>query len=87
VVEQIAGGNQNFDLVITDLSMPKISGLTVLCAIKAAFPTVEVIVIAAFGNEETEEKAMGQSAFAFVHKPLDPEDFLRLVDRAIKAHI
>ena len=84
VVEEMSGRKQKFDIVITDLSMPKISGLTVLSAVKGAFPSVEVVVITAFGDQETEEKAMRQGAFAFVHKPLDPEAFLSLVDSAIK---
>ena len=83
-VEEMTSRKQKFDIVITDLSMPKISGLTVLSAVKGAFPSVEVIVITAFGDQETEEKAMRQGAFAFVHKPLNPEEFPSLVDSAIK---
>ena len=83
-VEEMSERKKAFDIVITDLSMPKISGLTVLSAVKGAFPSVEVVVITAFGDQETEEKAMRQGAFAFVHKPLDPEAFLSLIDSAIK---
>jgi DNA-binding NtrC family response regulator len=83
-VEATADRKQKFDIVITDLSMPKISGLTVLRAVKGAFPGVEVIVITAFGDQETEEKAMRQGAFAFVQKPLDPEKFLSLITSAMK---
>ena len=83
-VEEMADRKQKFDLVITDLSMPKISGFTVLSAVKAVLPSVEVIVITAFGDEETQEKALREGAFAFVHKPLNPEEFLSLIDSAIK---
>jgi DNA-binding NtrC family response regulator len=84
-VEEMIGRKQMFDLVITDLSMPKINGLTVLSAVKTAFPSVDVIVITAFGDKETQEKAMRQGALAFVHKPLNSEEFLSLIDGAIKA--
>lgn len=84
-VEQMTDRKQTFDLVITDLSMPMIGGLTVLNAITAAVPSMAVIVITAFGDEGTEEKAMRQGAFAFVRKPLNLETFLCLIDRAIEA--
>jgi DNA-binding NtrC family response regulator len=84
-VKAITNGENQFDLVITDLSMPKINGLTVLIAIKTAFPRIQVIVITAFGNDEIQEKAMREGAFAFVHKPLNSNDFLGLVGNAIKA--
>ena len=84
-MEEMVGRQQKFDVVITDLSMPMISGLTVLNAVKVAFPSVRVIVITAFGDEETQEKAMRQGAFAFVRKPLNSKDFLDLIDKAIKA--
>jgi DNA-binding NtrC family response regulator len=84
-VEEMIGRKLMFDLVITDLSMPKINGLTVLSAVKTAFPSVDVIVITAFSDEETQEKAMRQGALAFVHKPLNSEKFLNLIDGAIKA--
>jgi DNA-binding NtrC family response regulator len=84
VMEEMTGQRQKFDMVITDLSMPKINGLTILSAVKTAFPSLEVIVITAFGDEETQEKAMRQGALAFVHKPLNSEEFLSLIDRVIK---
>jgi DNA-binding NtrC family response regulator len=81
--EELANCRHKFDLVITDLSMPKISGLSVLAAIKGAFPHVNVIVITAFGDEATELKAMQEGAFAFVHKPLDTAMFLSLIEQAL----
>jgi DNA-binding NtrC family response regulator len=83
-VEELRNAPQPFDLVITDLFMPKISGITVLSAIKTAFADMEVIVITAFGDEATQSKAMQQGAFAFIHKPLDLEEFFSLVERALK---
>jgi two-component system, NtrC family, response regulator HydG len=81
VAEAMRKRKEEFDLVITDLSMPMIDGLAVLAAIKTAFSSVPVIVITAFGDETTQAKAKQQGAFAFVHKPLDHEKFLSLVER------
>ena len=81
----IQNQKQAFDVVITDLSMPMISGMAVLNAVKAAFPAVQVIVITAFGDQLTKTNALRDGAFAFIHKPLDSVGFLGLVERAVTA--
>ena len=84
-IVEIQNRKQDFNLVITDLSMPMISGLAILSAIKTAFPRVQVIVITAFGDDATQTKAIQQGAFAFINKPLDAEEFLAVVERAVAA--
>jgi DNA-binding NtrC family response regulator len=84
-LEKIQNRKHEFDLVITDLSMPLIGGLAVLSAVKTAFPSVPVIVITAFGDQLTQANALRNGACAFVQKPLDPEEFLAVVARAMKA--
>jgi DNA-binding NtrC family response regulator len=84
-VEEIQNRHQEFDLVITDLSMPMISGMAVLKAVKTAFPHMAVIVITAFGDQVTQTNALREGAYAFVNKPLDLEEFLGVVKRAIGA--
>jgi DNA-binding NtrC family response regulator len=84
-VEEMTGRKEKFDVVITDLLMPIISGLTVMKAAKVAFPRVPVILITAFGDEENQRNALRQGAFAFVRKPLNSGDFISLIDSAIKA--
>ena len=84
-VEMIQSRKQTFDLVVTDLSMPSISGMAVLNAVKTAFPRLEVIVITAFGDQLTQANALRDGAFAFVQKPIDPEEFLGMVERAMVA--
>jgi DNA-binding NtrC family response regulator len=84
-VEIIQNRKHTFDLVITDLSMPRISGMAVLNAAKTAFPRLEVIVITAFGDQLTQANALRDGAFAFVQKPLDPEEFIGMVERALVA--
>jgi len=86
-LEAIQGQNQGVDLVVTDLSMPETSGRTLLNAIKTAFPRTEVIVITAFGDELAKSNAIRDGAYAFVDKPLDPPEFLGLVERAIGANL
>ena len=58
-------------LVITDVVMPRMSGLELLEAIRRKLPTLPVIVMTAHGTLETWRRATVHGAFAYLPKPLD----------------
>lgn len=68
-----------FDLVITDLLMPHISGLAFLGRVKAKFPKTKVIVSSADIQDATAQKARTLGAAAFVPKPVEAEELQRVV--------
>ncbi len=68
-----------FDLVLTDLKMPRVDGLAVLHHVRAEHPGTQVIVLTAFGTVETAVEAMKAGAFDFLQKPLGSPTELRLV--------
>ncbi len=74
-----------FDLVITDLLMPHISGLAFLGQVKAKFPRTKVIVSSADIQDATAEKARALGAAAFVPKPVETEELQRIV-RLVLSH-
>lgn len=59
------------DLVIIDLSMPFISGLTTVHTIHNHFPKLPIIVLTGFGSPEVRAECLSQGAVAFLEKPLD----------------
>nr|MBA3601154.1 sigma-54-dependent Fis family transcriptional regulator [Acidobacteriota bacterium] len=71
------------DCVITDLRMPKLSGLELLEKIKTANAEIPVIVITAFGEVETAVTAMKAGAFDYINKPFNRDEILLTVERAI----
>lgn len=76
--------NENdFDCVITDLRMPKLSGLELLEKIKAANSELPVIVITAFGEVETAVTAMKTGAFDYINKPFNRDEILLTIERAV----
>jgi two-component system NtrC family response regulator len=73
-----------FDLVLTDLMLPGLSGIDVLKHIKTQFPSTTVIVLTAFGTVETAVEAMKAGAFDYLTKPVDNEELLLAVNRALE---
>jgi DNA-binding NtrC family response regulator len=73
-------------LVITDLKMPGISGLDLLKQTLAAHPETTVILITAFGTIETAVEAMKAGAYDYITKPIDYEQLVLVVNRAMERH-
>ncbi len=75
---------EKFDLVITDLKMPGISGIEVLRQIRKTSPDIPVLVITAFGNVETAVEAMKEGANDFIGKPFHRDQLLLAVEKALE---
>jgi two-component system, NtrC family, response regulator HydG len=75
---------QPFDLVITDVRMPKLSGLDFLKAHMAIFPGVPVVLMTAFGTVEDAVWAMKFGAVDFLTKPFKRQTLLHAVEMALK---
>jgi DNA-binding NtrC family response regulator len=78
-----AGKVSEFDLVVSDIRMPGVTGLEVLegvCTLKKCPP---VILITAFGNPETHELAKSYGAAAILDKPFELERLVAEVDRVL----
>jgi len=73
----------DFDCVITDLRMPKLTGLEFLEKIKTANAEIPVIVITAFGEVETAVAAMKAGAFDYINKPFNRDEILLTLERAL----
>ena len=76
-------GTKEVDCVITDLRMPKVSGLELLEKVKASDKEIPVIVATAFGEVETAVSAMKLGAFDYINKPFNHDEILLTVERAL----
>jgi DNA-binding NtrC family response regulator len=72
------------DLMILDLQMPKVDGLTVLRTLKEKRIEVPVVVISAFATVERAVEAMKAGALDFITKPFDPTHLELVVERALE---
>ena len=75
--------SNEIDCVITDLKMPKLSGLELLDKIKERSSENPVIVITAFGEVETAVAAVKAGAFDYINKPFNRDEILLTVERAL----
>jgi len=71
-IEKFRGGK--FDLVITDMRMPKAGGMEVLKGVKGIRPETRVIVVTAYGTVRTAVEAMKEGASDFLMKPFSLDD-------------
>ncbi len=79
---------RSFDLMITDLKMPGMSGLVLLERAKEQQPDLEVIVLTAHGTVDTAVEAMKKGAFDFLQKPVSsPAELRLLAERALERRV
>jgi two-component system response regulator FlrC len=72
-----------YSMVVTDMTMPKRSGLELLKDVKALKPEVPVLMVTAYATIETAIEAMKQGAFEYIQKPFKSDVFTFKVDRAL----
>jgi DNA-binding NtrC family response regulator len=72
------------DLVISDMRMPGMDGLSLLQAFKRKEPEVEVILMTAYGTVQKAVQAMKAGAYDYLAKPFEPDEVLLTVARALE---
>jgi DNA-binding NtrC family response regulator len=73
-----------FDAVITDITMPGMSGMEVLSKIRERSEGLPVIVITAYGTIESAVEAMKQGAFDYITKPFNRDELRLTLDKALR---
>ena len=76
--------NGQFDIVLSDINMPVMDGLTLLEKIPDVNPDIRAVMVSAYGDMENIRTAMNRGAFDFVTKPIDFTDLKITIERAIE---
>ena len=82
-IEILSKREKHFDLVITDLHMPFVNGLTIVSTVHKFFPTLPVVVMTAFANPEMRTACLEQHAVAFLEKPMGSEELIAALEAAL----
>ncbi len=77
---------ETYDAVLTDLSMPGLSGRELLNYVQERHPATPVIVISGMPEGGYGQEVIDMGAFAFFHKPFKLEEIEEAVERAIAQH-
>jgi DNA-binding NtrC family response regulator len=72
-----------YDLIITDLKMPRMNGLDLLRNIRALSPQAAVVILTAYGEWTTYMNAMDSGAVDYLNKPVRREDILMVARKAL----
>jgi len=73
-----------YDLIITDMNMPKVGGLELLKNVKQITPDTVVVIITAFGTTESAVEAMKLGAYDYIQKPFQMDDIRLVVKNALE---
>ena len=72
---------QKYDVIITDMKMPGLTGIQVLKIIKAHNPEAKVIIITGYGDVDTAIAAVNNGAYAFFGKPVNIAELIETLEK------
>jgi two-component system, response regulator, stage 0 sporulation protein F len=75
------------ELIITDLNMPEMNGLTFLRELNRDHPASNVIMITAYGEIESYLEALNLGAFEYINKPIKLDDLKKVMHKIFKEQI
>ena len=75
--------DSDIDMVVSDINMPQMDGLTLLEQIPKVDPNIRSVIVSAYGDMRNIRTAMNRGAFDFVTKPLDFEDLQITIERTL----
>ncbi|WP_350286424.1 sigma-54 dependent transcriptional regulator [uncultured Croceitalea sp.] len=76
--------NEIFDVIVSDVRLPKGDGVTLISAIKEVSPSTKVILMTGYAEVKTAVDAMKRGAFDYIAKPFTPDSILGLIKSALK---
>ena len=80
-IQQHAG----IDIVLTDINMPEMDGLTLLTKLNETSPLIKSVIVSAYGDMDNIRAAMNRGAFDFIFKPINFEDLNVTIQKTIQS--
>jgi len=72
------------DIVLSDINMPEMDGLTLLGKISETNPLIKTVIVSAYGDMENIRTAMNRGAFDFITKPINFQDLSLTIEKTLK---
>ena len=83
-LEEMITADFQYDVVIVDLTMPHMNGLTFLQEINRQYPSIYVIMITAYGEVESYLEAMSEGAYEYLHKPIKLDELKSVMNKIFR---
>ncbi len=80
---KIIAENPDIDIVLSDINMPEMDGLTLLSRLSESSPLLKTVMVSAYGDMDNIRVAMNRGAFDFVTKPINFEDLSLTIEKTI----
>jgi adenylate cyclase len=77
------GQNPDIEIVLSDINMPEMDGLTLLSHLKESNPLIKSVIVSAYGDMDNIRTAMNRGAFDFITKPINFEDLAVTMEKTI----
>ena len=74
---------ENYDVILTDVAMPGLDGVSLLKQVQTRDASTPVILISGRGSGQLAEQLMTLGAFAYLSKPFDLDELEQVIERAI----
>ena len=92
IVDSVANGfealnylrQQDVNLIVTDINMPGMNGITFLKELNKSFPQSNVIMVTAYGGVESYIESMNLGAFEYINKPIKVEELKSILKKIFK---
>ena len=81
---EIVSKNTDLDVIVLDINMPVMDGITLLSKIDGTMPDFDVIMLTAYSEMANVRKAMNYGAYDYLSKPIDFQEFQSTLDRTIQ---
>ncbi|MFH1118388.1 MAG: sigma-54 dependent transcriptional regulator [Bacteroidota bacterium] len=79
-----AAGEQQFDIILTDLRLPDFDGITLIDKLKNIAPGIPAILMTRYGDIRSAVTAIKSGAFDYITKPVNPDELLLTVNKALE---
>jgi len=77
---------KNYDVILTDIKMPRMDGFTLLKNTNQMYPQAAVVVMTAYGQDYSVKQALALGAEEYLSKPFNSEEVIAAVERAYQRH-
>ncbi len=81
---EVLNEERDVDMVLSDINMPRMDGLTLLEQIPKVDPNIRSVIVSAYGDMKNIRTAMNRGAFDFITKPIDFEDMRVTIQRTLR---